>query len=182
MRIYTRTGDDGTTGLVGDARVSKTDLRIAAIGEVDELNAAIGLARVHCPPSLLGRELAKIQSLLFDLGGELASPDGNRYLVRTLDPRHIEDLEKSMDAMNADLPALKNFILPGGSEAAARLHLARTICRRAERSVLTLAKEASLRDVTWTYLNRLSDWLFMAARTANRFEGVEDSIWTPEES
>lgn len=182
MRIYTRTGDDGTTGLVGDARVSKTDARIAAIGDVDELNAAVGIARVTCRGGSADLDLAKIQNLLFDLGGELASPDGNRYVVRTLNLRHVEELERSMDAMNAELPPLKNFILPGGSETAARLHLARTICRRAERSVLTLSKEASLRDVTWTYLNRLSDWLFLSARTANRLAGVEDTIWTSEES
>lgn len=180
MRIYTRTGDDGTTGLVGDARVRKSDLRIAAIGEVDELNAAMGLARVAGEGTALESELAQIQNRLFDLGAELASPEGQRFQVRTLDSRHVEELERSIDAMDVELPMLKHFILPGGSELAARLHVARSVCRRAERVLFTLSENTSVRDVTRTYLNRLSDWLFTAARTANRLKGVEDIIWTSE--
>lgn len=181
MKIYTRTGDDGTTGLVGNARISKTDLRINAIGDVDELNAAIGLCR-SVGGTELDAELAQVQNLLFDLGAELASPEGNRYEVRTLSETHVKQLEASMDRQCAELPPLKHFILPGGTEMAARLHQARTICRRAERSVVTLSQKASIRDVTRTYLNRLSDWLFIAARTANSIKGVEDTTWTPEEN
>lgn len=181
MRIYTRTGDDGTTGLVGNARIPKTERRIECIGEIDELNAAIGLCRSAQEPIALDAELARIQNQLFDLGAEIASPDGVRREIRWIDERHIEALEKSIDAQSDGLPPLKNFILPGGSEAAARLHMARVVCRRAERATLKLAAEASIRDVTWRYLNRLSDWLFIAARTANRVRGVEDVIWTSEE-
>ncbi|HRK22337.1 MAG TPA: cob(I)yrinic acid a,c-diamide adenosyltransferase [Fimbriimonadaceae bacterium] len=180
MRIYTRTGDDGSTGLVGDARIQKSDLRIAAIGEVDELNAAIGLARHAASGYELENELAQIQNQLFDVGAELASPDGQRYQVRNLEARHVEQLERSIDAMDSELSRLKNFILPGGGELAGRLHLARSICRRAERTTYALSEKASIRDVILIYLNRLSDWLFTAARTANRLEGVEDIIWTSE--
>lgn len=180
MRIYTRTGDDGTTGLVGGKRIAKTDPLMAAIGDVDELNAAIGLARCAPMPEVLDAWLARLQNALFDLGGELASPEEGRHAVRRLTFSIIEDLEKSMDEMTESLPPLRNFVLPGGAEAAARLHLARTICRRAERTVGNLSKDPSMRDVIPVFLNRLSDWLFVAARSVNRSANVEDTLWTSE--
>lgn len=181
MKIYTGTGDDGTTGLVGGKRIAKSDLRMQAIGDIDELNAAIGLCRVATADIDLAAELGRIQNWLFDIGGELASPEEGRLAVRRLDSGPSEVLEQSIDRMTDELPPLRNFILPGGSEGAARLHLARTICRRAERRVLELCEKASTRDVILVFLNRLSDWLFIAARSANRSAGVEDVAWNSEE-
>jgi cob(I)alamin adenosyltransferase len=181
MKIYTRTGDDGTTGLVGGKRIAKSDLRMQAIGDIDELNAAIGLCRVATADISLAAELGRIQNWLFDIGGELASPEEGRLAVRRLGSGPSEVLEQSIDRMTDELPPLRNFILPGGSEGAARLHLARTICRRAERRVLELCEKASIRDVILVFLNRLSDWLFIAARSANRSAGVEDVAWNSEE-
>jgi cob(I)alamin adenosyltransferase len=169
MKIYTKTGDDGTTGILGGARTSKTSARINAIGDVDELNACLGLCR--------GQDMAWIQSVLFEIGAELASPPGGRIESRTVSSTHAERLEHQIDAMTGDLPPLKNFILPGGSGAAANLHLARAVCRRAERSVLVLHNEEPQRMELLVFLNRLSDWLFVAARTANAREGVPDVAW-----
>ena len=177
MRIYTKTGDDGTTGLYGGGRLSKTEPRIAAIGDVDELNAALGLAvALGAPP--LEPTLSTIQSRLFDLGAELASP---AKPVEVLSEADITALEKGIDAMDEQLEPLRNFILPGGSSPAAALHLARAVCRRAERSALQLASEAYVRSIIITYLNRLSDWLFTAARTVNHTSNVEDIKWTSQE-
>lgn len=171
MKIYTKSGDTGETGLVGGIRVSKTSLRIDAIGEVDELNAAIGLCRAGLDLSLLG----SIQNWLFDLGSELASPGQERF--HTIGRNQTEVLEQSIDEMEASLPPLKNFILPGGTEASARLHLARSVCRRAERAALTLSREEPIRGEVTVFLNRLSDWLFVAARTANALSNVMDVEW-----
>ena len=169
MKIYTKTGDDGTTGILGGGRVLKSSSRIAAIGDVDELNACLGLCDDDALPW--------IQSVLFELGAELASPPNARIQSRTIGDAHAKRLEEQMDAMTAGLPTLKNFILPGGSEQATRLHLARAICRRAERSVLVLHNEEPQRPELLVFLNRLSDWLFVAARTANAREGVPDVDW-----
>ncbi len=182
MKIYTKTGDDGTTGLVGGARIAKCDRRMHAIGDVDELNAAIGFVRPAPLSHELDSELHRIQNVLFDIGAELASPEEGRLAVRRLSFSESDRLETSIDAMSARLEPLRQFILPGGSEAAARLHLARTICRRAERSVRELCEKASIRDVIPVYLNRLSDWLFVAARLANREAEVADTPWTSKEN
>lgn len=177
MKIYTKTGDAGETGLFGGDRIAKTSHRIHAIGEVDELNAAIGLARVEAGASSLDPSLARIQSWLFDLGGELACPPGGKFEYTALNPEHAAFLEQDIDRLESRLPALKNFILPGGSPLAARLHFARSVCRRAERAVLALHREEPVRDEARVFLNRLSDWLFTAARTANLDANVEDVPW-----
>lgn len=178
MRIYTKTGDKGMTGLVGGSRVSKTDPRIGAIGEVDELNAALGWARAASLPPDLDEILGGAQARLFDLGAELATPEESKFNNAFLNESDVLRLERSIDSMDDELPPLASFILPGGSEAAARLHLARSICRRAERAVLGLRESIEVRDVAISFLNRLSDWLFMAARTTNHRLGVEDVKWT----
>jgi cob(I)alamin adenosyltransferase len=171
VKIYTKTGDAGETGLVGGCRIPKTSLRIIAIGEVDELNAAIGLCRSEVELPLL----SSIQNWLFDLGSELASPGQDRF--HTIGQGETSILEESIDEMESRLSPLTNFILPGGSEGSSRLHLARSICRRAERAVLALAAEEPLRGIVTVFLNRLSDWLFVAARTANALSNVMDVEW-----
>jgi cob(I)alamin adenosyltransferase len=179
MKIYTRTGDDGTTGLIGGRRVSKADLRIDCYGTVDELNAAIGLAAVAARPELAA-PLRAVQNDLFVLGSHLASPADDSKAASSLPPLDesaAQRLEAQIDAAEAELPPLRQFILPGGSEASARLHLARTVCRRAERLVVGLATESPVPTITVRYLNRLSDWLFVMARLANRRAGVDDIAW-----
>ena len=182
MKIYTKTGDSGSTGLVGGSRIEKDSLRITAIGEVDELNAAMGLARLASKGTELEEPISRVQNLLFELGAELATPADSKYKNEGLNGTFVGFLEESIDSQNESLPELRNFILPGGSELAARLHLARCVCRRAERTVLALHKEEPLRDVTLVFLNRLSDWIFVAARTANRLNSVEDIKWMHLES
>lgn len=177
MKIYTKTGDAGETGLVGGSRVSKNSVRIQAIGDVDELNACLGLARSTPPPEQLDKTLAWVQSALFDIGAELASLPGGRLTFAPLPADATQRLEEDIDVQTNDLPPLKNFILPGGSKLAAHLHLARCVCRRAERSVLALHQERALRPDVLAFLNRLSDWLFTAARTANRLERIDDVPW-----
>jgi cob(I)alamin adenosyltransferase len=172
VKIYTRTGDSGDTSLFGGARVPKNDPRIDAYGTVDELNAFIGLARAGWPASPLDEQLGRIQSDLFDVGAHLAAPGTSRFAGAG--PERIAELERAIDAMESELAPLRNFILPGGCAAAAQLHVARTICRRAERLVVALGEESSV-----VYLNRLSDFLFVAARFANRKHGVDDVPWTP---
>ena len=174
MKIYTRTGDAGETSLFGGTRVPKNDPRIDAYGTVDELNAFVGAARASAPKSAIDAELAAVQSDLFDVGAQLASPGSSRFTGA--DVHRIEELERAIDRMEAELAPLKSFILPGGSEAAARLHIARTVCRRAERLVVAL-HDQSLATTT-TYLNRLSDYLFVAARYANHRNGVDDVTWS----
>jgi|SRR5579871_672530 len=178
MKIYTKTGDDGTTGLVGGKRVSKADARIECYGTVDELNAAIGLAAVVTVGEPLD-ELRRVQADLFTIGSHLATPaeSPHRAALPALEEAIVERLERAIDASTARLPPLANFILPGGTELAARLHLARTICRRTERSVVGLADQGDVPDVVVRFLNRLSDWLFVEARMANHAEGVSDVIW-----
>ena len=174
MKVYTRTGDSGTTGLLGGDRTPKRSLRISAIGDVDELNAAIGIAATT---GFAYEDLSKVQNWLFDLGSELACPPGGKFQIESVGPAHIEWLEQSMDAQETHLEPLKEFILPGGHPSAAHLHLARTICRRAERSLWHLAEEEPVREVVLTFLNRLSDWLFVSARTANAVHNVSDRKW-----
>jgi cob(I)alamin adenosyltransferase len=176
MKIYTRTGDTGTTGLVGGDRLGKNDPRMHAIGEVDELNATLGLARTFANAHPLDSELAWIQNLLFDLGAELASPSPE-WKIESLRDDHIQRLEDSVDQQTELLPPLKQFILPGGDPLAAHLHLARTVARRVERSVLSLHSREAIRPVVLKFLNRLADWLFVAARTANHSRNVSDVVW-----
>ncbi|HEX8569567.1 MAG TPA: cob(I)yrinic acid a,c-diamide adenosyltransferase [Caulobacteraceae bacterium] len=180
-RIYTRTGDDGGTGLVGGERVTKDSLRVAAYGEVDEANACVGLARLHTATDAeLDAILARIQNDLFDLGADLATADLEQAgALRVIDPQ-VERLEREIDGMNADLAPLSSFVLPGGSAAAAALHLARTVSRRAERTAVALSRssEESVNPAAIRYLNRLSDLLFVAARRANA-NGASDVLWTP---
>jgi cob(I)alamin adenosyltransferase len=182
MKIYTRTGDDGRTGLIGGRRVPKSDLAIDCYGTVDELNAAIGLAAVAgVAPAALAPKLRAVQNDLFVLGSHLASPaDGKapaNLALPPLDESITTRLETEIDAAETQLQPLRQFILPGGSEASARLHLARTVCRRAERLVVELAAQRALEPLIVTYLNRLSDWLFVHARWCNQQAGVEDVPW-----
>ena len=173
-KIYTRTGDNGTTGLVGGKRVSKDSPRLWACGTVDELNSAIGLARAFKPDKKTDAMLAAIQNDLFDLGAELATPG---QPVPRLTQRHIDALEKSMDACNAKLGPLREFILPGGTTVAAQLHVARTICRRTERFCVRLSREEKTGTLVVPYLNRLSDALFVLARWVNYRAGHKDTFW-----
>jgi cob(I)alamin adenosyltransferase len=172
LKIYTRTGDGGETSLFGGSRVAKNDPRIEAYGTIDELNSTIGVARASWPSSSIDKQLDAIQSDLFDIGAHLAAPGNDRFAG--VKPRRIEELERAIDAMESELQPLTTFIIPGGSLAAAQLHVARTVCRRAERRVVAL--EGS--ENTVAYLNRLSDYLFVAARCANRSHSVPDTPWT----
>lgn len=181
LRIYTRTGDKGDTGLFGGGRVPKNDPRVTAYGEVDELNSVIGMVRAIAPLEFADPLLESIQRDLFVIGGHLATPDPDRVrkaLERaTLGPERVTAFEAEIDAADRELPALKAFVLPGGTPKAAALHLARTTCRRAERSVVTLAHRETVPDLFLTYLNRLSDLLFTLARLANHRAGQGDVIW-----
>lgn len=172
-RIYTRTGDDGTTGLGDGARVQKDGTRVSAYGTTDELNSVLGMLLAEEVPANVRDVLGEVQHHLFDLGGELCIP-GHQAIVEG----HIEWLERTLDHFNDDLPALKDFILPGGSRAAATCHLARTVCRRAERLVVTLGREESeVPPFSMRYLNRLSDLLFVLARVLARHDGGEEVLW-----
>jgi cob(I)alamin adenosyltransferase len=181
MKIYTKTGDGGETTLFGGTRVSKHDLRVTAYGEVDELNAAIGVALAADPVDFERTLLEVIQRDLFAIGGQLATPHPEK-VARALgkaqiDERRIETMETAIDAADAVLPPLTAFILPGGSPKAAALHVARTVCRRAERSVVALHARDEVPPIIRTYLNRLSDLLFTLARLANQRVGVTDRTW-----
>jgi cob(I)alamin adenosyltransferase len=175
VKIYTKTGDGGETSLFGGARVRKDDARIDAYGTVDELNSTIGVARATSPSSPLDAQLHAIQSDLFDIGAHLASPGTSRFAGP--DDAQIAALEQSIDAMEAELAPLRAFILPGGTLAAAQLHIARTVCRRAERLVVALRDDDAATRSSIAYLNRLSDFLFVAARFANQQSGVADVPW-----
>lgn len=181
-KIYTRTGDQGDTALSDGSRRAKDDARVTAYGTVDELNAVLGLAGLTAGGDLAAR-LAAIQNDLFDLGADLSRPDMARdgeagYPVLRVIAAQVERLEAEIDAMNADLEPLRSFILPGGTALAAHLHLARTVARRAERAAVTLAQGEEANPVAIRYLNRLSDWLFVAARQAND-GGRADVLWVP---
>ncbi len=185
-RIYTRTGDAGSTRLASGAPVSKASLRVAAYGDVDEANSVLGLVRLHTEGMApLDPILARIQNDLFDLGADLATPprdaaaDAAQPALRIV-ASQVDRLEREIDALNAELSPLTSFVLPGGTAAAAHLHLARTVCRRAERSAVALAAEEPVNADALRYLNRLSDLLFVAARHANaRDGGAGDVLWTP---
>jgi cob(I)alamin adenosyltransferase len=181
MKLYTKTGDDGETGLFGGRRVSKADPRVAAYGEVDEVNAWIGWALVAVDEDALKDRLTRIQSSLFDIGAILAG-DPARSDAPQFDEAEIRRIEGWIDDADGVLPPLRNFVLPGGTELAARLHLTRTATRRAERAVVALSKSEPVDAATLVYLNRLSDYLFALARRANHRAGVADTIWTPARS
>jgi cob(I)alamin adenosyltransferase len=174
-KIYTRTGDDGTTGLGDGSRIPKDDARVEAMGAVDELNSTLGLIRAEDIPGDIAAVLSEIQHNLFDLGGELSIP--GYELVRA---DAVDSLEKELDRLNAELDPLKEFILPGGTRAAAWCHLARSICRRAERRVVTLAARTELTGRPRQYLNRLSDYLFVLSRYLNKSAGRTDVLWNHE--
>jgi cob(I)alamin adenosyltransferase len=177
-KIYTRGGDEGETSLGDGSRVSKLDPRIAAYGTVDETNAAVGAVLAgECPDSIRA-VLARVQNELFDLGADLSVPLERDGRLRVTQER-VDALERDCDLFNADLPDLKSFVLPGGSEAAAGLHVARTICRRAEREALAAGQTVSVSPLTLKYLNRLSDLLFVLARAANALDGREEPLWKP---
>jgi cob(I)alamin adenosyltransferase len=181
MKIYTKTGDRGETGLFGGPRVRKNDPRVEAYGEVDELNGALGVVRAVLEDPEIDGELGLIQEELFSLGAELATPHGAkaRSILPPVDARWTERMEKTIDRWDAELAPLRQFVLPGGTRAAAALHLARCVCRRAERRVAALAEEADVAPETIAYLNRLSDLLFVAARVANHRSGVAEKLWDP---
>ncbi len=184
MKLYTKTGDDGSTGLFGGGRVRKDHARIEAYGTVDEANAAIGLAAVACGPgpcAAIGEVLHTIQGRLFDLGADLATPHGapHEEKVRRVAQGDVAELERWIDQFDGDNVPLRTFVLPGGTEAAARLHFARTVVRRAERATLRLSAEEPVGEFVVPVLNRLGDLLFAMARAANRLSGVEDVPWNP---
>ncbi len=186
MKVYTRTGDDGTTALFGGGRVAKSHPRIAAYGTVDEANAALGVARAALPhhersPADVRVDgvLQNLQNELFVLGGDLASPGDVTYPVPRIEAHHVEALEQEIDAFTADLPPLKHFVLPGGTPCAAALHQGRTISRRAERLVVETAALEEVSVEAIQYLNRLSDLLFTMSRWVNHQAGVAEPVWAP---
>ncbi|MHA6326748.1 cob(I)yrinic acid a,c-diamide adenosyltransferase [Roseivivax sp. CAU 1753] len=181
-RIYTRTGDGGETALGDGTRVPKTSPRVAAYGTTDELNSVLGIARLHASGTL-DEQLARIQNDLFDLGADLCRPDMHKddeqeYPVLRMVPQQVDRLESEIDAMNKRLAPLRSFILPGGSALAAHLHQCRTVSRRAERKTIELAAQEPVNEAALRYLNRLSDWFFVAARIANE-DGRADVLWVP---
>ncbi|MCH2162459.1 MAG: cob(I)yrinic acid a,c-diamide adenosyltransferase [Phycisphaerales bacterium] len=179
MKLYTRTGDDGTTGLFGGERVAKTHPRIEAYGTIDETNACIGLAATGTQDEQLAGILATLQSMLFDVGADLATPVDSPHAakVRRMSSADVETIEGWIDTLTDATPPISSFVLPGGTQAAAHLHLARTVARRGERAIIELASETAIDPVMIHLVNRLSDFLFAAARYANHVAGVPDVPW-----
>lgn len=179
MKIYTKTGDDGTTSLFGGTRVPKSDPRIDCYGTVDELNSVIGMAVAADPDHPLAPLLLEVQALLFVLGADLATPPENRVRIDRITESDVRRLESWIDGHDSQLPPLRNFILPGGTSVAATLHLARTVCRRAERLLVDARTVQEFSDTTLLFLNRLSDLLFVWARYANHVDDRPDTPWIP---
>jgi len=186
MTLYTRTGDDGTTGLFGGPRVRKDDPRVEAFGTVDEFNASLGLAIAMCNAasafeSALAERLRGLQSRLFDLGADLATPMDSQHAskIARIELEHAAQIEQWIDEVEASNEPMRNFVLPGGTELAARLHVARAVCRRAERCTIQLAASQSINPLTIILMNRVSDLLFALARRVNREAGVADVPWIP---
>lgn len=183
-KIYTKTGDDGTTGLVDGSRIAKNDPRMAAIGDVDELNSALGVAICEIADDTLVQTLRVIQNDLFDLGADLATPaaDGDDFtpseMVLRVVPSQVERLEKAIDSATAELEPLTSFILPGGTKAAAAIHLVRAVARRAERTCVAAGRNMSINPQALAYINRLSDYLFVLGRALNK-GGKDDILWVP---
>lgn len=183
MKIYTTTGDGGETSLFGGRRVPKDALRIEACGTVDELNSALGVARAWKPAKYIDGTLGSLQNDLFVLGADLATPAEKRSaIVERIQQEHITQIERIIDTVEVLLKPLSSFILPGGSHVAAQLHLARTICRRAERFVVKLSREEAIEPHCIVFLNRVSDLLFVLARYANQIDGVEETPWMARKS
>ncbi len=178
-KVYTRTGDDGTTGLGGGQRVAKDSLRVAAYGTVDELSSFLGVALAAGLDEQLVEPLTRIQNDLFHVGSDLCilEEDKEKFQVPRMEERHVNFLEELMDGLSESLEPLTNFILPGGSAGAAHLHAARAVCRRAERDVLSLSRQEKIGEYVLPYLNRLSDTLFVAARFENARRGLSDVLW-----
>jgi cob(I)alamin adenosyltransferase len=176
-KIYTRTGDDGTTGLGDGNRVDKDSLRVEAFGTIDELNSQLGLVLACSPPPDINGLLIRIQHELFDLGGEISIP--GREIISSV---HVARLESELDKYNAGLQPLAEFILPGGSQIAAHCHVCRTVCRRAERRLVSLKRKETVSEHSLKYLNRLSDLLFVLARSLNAYEKKADVLWKPEQT
>ena len=181
MKLYTKRGDDGHTDLIGGARVSKNHLRVGAYGAVDELNATIGLALADCEIDGVNAGLITVQSRLFDLGADLATPPSMKAPPGRINADHVAELESQIDAASEQLAPLRHFIIPGGTILAARLHIARTVCRRAERGVVALAEHEAVDTLATVYLNRLADLLFALARLANAQAGFPDVPWEPDQ-
>ena len=179
MKIYTRTGDDGTTGLLGAGRVRKDSLRVEAFGSLDECNAAIGIARSLISEEDIDRILENVQSLLFSVGANLACP-GETAKLELVHTDDIQMLEKAIDTLEEDLTPLKAFILPGGTTSSAHIHLSRSICRRAERNIVRLSHSEEINPLVLIAVNRISDLLFVVGRTLNFRAGRADSIWNKE--
>jgi cob(I)alamin adenosyltransferase len=183
MKIYTKKGDAGVTGLFGNVRVPKDDLRICTYGTFDELNTVLGMAlSISEIQGTLRAQLGRVQSELFQLGAELATPRDKSSGIHLVDQNAIHMLESEIDAMEAKLAPLKNFILPGGSKASAFLHFARTVCRRGERELIGLNRAEPLRAEVLQYVNRMSDYLFVCARFANHLSATADVQWVPAKS
>ncbi len=183
MKIYTKKGDTGQTSLLGGTRVAKHHLRIEAYGTIDELNSYIGVIRDQDPATDYREFLKEIQDNLFTMGSLLASdPEKNNFKLPQLTEQDVTDLENSIDEMDNELPALKNFVLPGGHPANSFAHVARCVCRRAERLAVHLAEDAEVEPITLKYLNRLSDWLFTFSRMMTLKTGSEEIAWTPRQS
>lgn len=179
MKIYTRTGDDGSTGLFGGKRVPKFALRIESYGTVDELNSFLGLLIVHLEDNQLAAYLRTIQSRLFDIGAHLAAMPDKKLNLPTIEPNLVDELENAMDSLNLNLPELRHFILPGNSKANAFAHVCRTVCRRAERLVVELAQEEEVDKILIIYLNRLSDYFFVLSRWLGHQQGRAEVKWIP---
>ncbi len=181
MKIYTKTGDAGETGLFGGPRVTKDDARVEAYGAVDELNATLGLVRASGADADLEALLAEVQDHLFSIGAELATPAGARAhaAVPAIDTGWTATLESAIDRLEAELPPLRHFILPAGTQAAAGLHVARAVCRRAERRVVALHRVHAVAPAVLAFLNRLSDFLFVAGRVANHRARIPEAVWDP---
>ena len=183
MKVYTKHGDEGQTSLLGGTRVPKHHLRIESYGTVDELNSWIGMLKDHAVAEAYAPFLKEIQDQLFTMGSNLASdPEANRMVLPQITDSDVLALEASIDAMEAGLPALKNFVLPGGHPAASSAHVARCVCRRAERLVVHLSEISPVDPITLRYLNRLSDWLFVFSRELIRIAGATEIVWSPRNS
>ena len=182
MKIYTRTGDEGLTGLLGGDRIAKDSERIEAIGAIDELNAYLGVCCTTIDNPAYLEKLERIQNSLFDLGSELACPPGGKFNLTSVTVADIERLEKEIDEMDSELLPLKEFILPGGSVASAHLHYLRAVCRRAERGLFRLQGVNPVRREPIIYINRLSDWIFCFSRLLNHQSGVAERKWTKREN
>jgi cob(I)alamin adenosyltransferase len=177
MKIYTKNGDKGETALIGGRRVAKDDARIEAAGQVDELSSVLGIVAAFSEDGELRETITKIQRTLFVVGADLATPAGEKIAIPRLSPSKVGELEELIDKVDADLPKIESFILPGGSKTASLMHLARTICRKAERCVVTLDRYEKVNEAIPIYLNRLSDLLFVLARSINYRKKIPETLW-----